>query len=83
MVLSPGGKLRCLQGPADDMNEESRQADHGGSGQSDKCMSHPKGAATAQHQLSGTRKKGKPRIVSSFQIFTGRWKSRFLVEISF
>lgn len=53
-----------------DAGAESRQADSGGSGQTGRCMSHPKRAATAQCQLSGTRQKGEPSVVSSLQIFT-------------
>ena len=39
-------------------------------GQTSKWMSHPKEATASQSQLSETREKGKPSVVSSFQILT-------------
>lgn len=53
------------------MGAESRQAGSGGSGQTGRCMPHPEGAATAQCQLSETREKGEPSVVTlCYTLFT-------------
>lgn len=54
-----------------DMNGPGRPADSGGAGPTSKWMSHPREATASQSQLSETREKGKPSVVSSFQILTG------------